>query len=118
MSKENIPALVSTRNLYCATLLHDRFALDRVSGEFAAGGTWRLPHPCGIRGVGKPLWIALPYREIKLIYKNGVRRPVDIAINLVIDGNAIPVSRRRCVVAIEHRCLAVQGDGVEQKLIS
>ena len=70
--------------------------------------------PHGIRKVGKPRWMALLHSEIKLVYINGVRRPADIAINLVVDGDAVPISRRRCVVAVEHRCLPIQSDGVEQ----
>src|SRR5882757_8048150 len=47
---------------------------------------------------------------------NGVGRLVPVAIDLIIHGNSIPVSRSRSVITVENCGIAVQSDGVEQEM--
>ena len=55
-------------------------------------------------------------RKSELVQKDRVRRLVDVAVDLVIDGDPVPVRGRRRVIAVQGCGLTVQSDGMEQQM--
>src|SRR6185437_13305671 len=58
----------------------------------------------------------LPGGESEFVDVDRVRCLVVVAVDLVVDGHAVPTGGRWCVIAVERSGVAVQRDGLEQQM--